>query len=765
MSIKTFILIFLLPVLTLHAGKPPVDQVNVFTGTSNSRWMLFPGSCMPFGLVKLSPDNQENVWNGGYEYTVGSISGFSHLHGMSLSGVSYMPVSGNLEFGEEYSKLFPGQADGPFGHMWTAGYRSRYKKESETGFPGYYSVHLLDYDITVELTATLRCGMIRATYPQGKTAQLLLNLDIPAEELNEIRATHVTRNSETEIEGFIEQSNQYADDYAVYFVSRFSEPVASMDAWQYQPYSGDNVKYGTAWRRPYHIEKDVQSFTSAANSGVILNFPGKEAKTVTIQTGISFVSIKNARLNLNEEMHGDFDTAVQQARQAWNDLLSRVKVQGGTQDDRVKFYTNLYRSFTGKNILSDVNGEYRDMCEKIRTIKAPADAVYSGDGFWGAQWTLIPLWTLIAPEYANSISHSFLELYDAGGWIPEAPTALEYAPIMGAQHHNALLISSFQKGIAEFDAEKAYRAIKHDYITPGIEHPCGGFAGNRHLAPYMEYGYVPEEYGPVSNTLEYAYDDWCLAQFAKALNKAKDVKTFTERSMNYQNVYDEQTGYMRRRHADGRWVQDFDPFRMGTEGGWNGPGYMEGNAWLYTWFVPHDLKGLIDLLGLEEFNRRLETGFEHGYVDLSNQPNLQAPFLFNYSGKPWLTQKYSRHVVDDLFNTSPYSGWVGEEDEGQMGSLCALLSMGLFEMKGGCSVEPYYDLSSPMFEKIILNLHETYYSGNTFTIIAHNNSKTNRYIQSAELNGKTLKQPILLHRDIAAGGTLELQMGPEPDKN
>ncbi len=758
----------LLLIPAILPASDPVDYVDPFVGSSNSRWMHFPGPCLPFGMVKLSPDNQGNVWNGGYEYTVSSIQGFSHLHGMSLSGVSYMPVTGDLEFGEEYIKFFPGPADGPFKGMWTAGYRSRFEKETEKASPGYYTVHLMDSDVTVELTTTLRCGLMRCTYPENKSAHLLLDLDFPVEEACKVEGTHVTRISDYEIAGYIQQSNNYADDYEVFFVSRFSQPIATIDGWQFEPYTGSDNSYGTHWRRTCLVDKDIHDFVSGEKSGVAVHFEPLNNPVVLVQTGISFVSIDNARMNVDAEMaeiDGDFDAAVRQAESVWNDLLSRIQVEGGNEDDKVKFYTNFYRAFTGKNILSDINGEYRDMCEKIREVKPPADAVYSGDGYWGAQWNLAPLWTLIAPEYANSISHAFLELADAGGWIPEAPTALEYAPIMGAQHHNAVIISTYQKGIADFDPQKAFAAIKHDYTTPGIEHPCGGFAGNRHLASYQKYGYVAEEAGPVSNTMEYAYDDWCFAEFARALGKTAEADFFYDRSMNYKNVFDSTTGFIRRRYADGTWYEDFDPHRYGTEGGWNGPGYMEGNAWLYTWFVPHDLDGLIDLLGLEEFNQRLEEGFQKEYVDLGNQPNLQAPFLFNYSGKPWLTQKYSRQVVDELFDTSPYTGWLGEEDEGQMGALCTLLAMGLFQMKGGCSVDPYYDLSSPMFEKVILNLDSKYYKGKQFTIIARNNSKENIYIQSANLNGKSINHPILLHKDIVKGGKLELRMGSKPNKN
>lgn len=753
-------------VRSAHGQNSPSDYVNVFSGTSNSRWMLFPGPTMPFGMVKLSPDNQGNVWNGGYEYSISSISGFSHLHGMSLSGVSYMPFVGDLFFGEEYPKLFPGTADGSFGTMWTAGYRSRFDKKTEKGSPGYYSVHLIDSNTTVEPTVTDRCGMIRTTFPKSEESHLILDFDTPTEELTEILETKVKKISNTVIEGSIRFKNGYVDETTIYFRSRFNKTFEGIDGWQSAAYTGETTNYGTGFRRNFELTKDVDSCTGKAKSGIILHFKTAEGEQVITSTGLSFVSAENAALNLKTELGSldyDFDKVVDRAKETWNDLLNKVEVKG-KEVDKEKFYTNFYRSFTGKNLMSDVNGEYVDMCEKVQTVQAPADAVYSSDALWGAQWDLFPLWTLVAPKYANSFANSLIELQRHGGWIPEAPVGLEYSPIMGAQHQNALLISAYQKGISEFDAEKVFEMIKHDYTTPGIEHPCGGFAGNRHLADYMEYGYVTEEVGPASNTMEYAFDDWCLGQFALALDKKKEANFFTDRSGNYKNLYDEETGHLRRKYRDGSWYEDFDPFRMGTEGGWNGPGYMEGNAWIFTWYAPHDLSGLQKLLGKDEFNRRLEEGFEKGYVDLTNQPNLQAPFLFNYSGKPWLTQKYSRMAANEFFSTSPYTAWLGEEDEGQMGALYSLLSMGLFEMKAGCSVEPYYDLSSPVFDEIIIHLDKEYYSGKQFVIKVENNSPENDYIRSAVLNGKKLAEPRILHKDIVMGGTLIIDLGDAPNK-
>jgi predicted alpha-1,2-mannosidase len=334
---------------------------------------------------------------------------------------------------------------------------------------------------------------------------------------------------------------------------------------------------------------------------------------------------------------------------------------------------------------------------------------------------------------------------------------------MVAQHQDALVVSSYQKGIRDFDAERAWRAIRHDLTTPGLAVSNGGFAGDRHLPTYLAHGYVPDEDGPTSNTFEYAYDDWCAAQFARALGHDEDYRAFLARSGYWRNNFDPATKYARRRHADGRWAESPDVFHLGTEGGWNGPGFVEGNAWIYTLFVPQDPGGLIAAIGRDEFNRRLEEGFAKGYVDLTNEPNLQAPFLFNYSGQPWLTQKFTRQCLERDYSTSPLHGWIGEEDEGQLSALYVLWALGLFEMDGGCAVKPTYDLSSPLFDRIVIHLDPHYYGGRDFVIEAHRNAPANVYIQSARLNGRPLARPWVYHSEIIAGGKLEFELGPEPN--
>jgi len=749
------------------AASDPVDAVNVFTGTSNSRWMLFPGATLPFGLVKLSPDNQGNVWNGGYEYTVHSISGFSHLHAFSLSGLSIMPVTGPMEYNPGLFRVYPGAPDGPFGGMWTSGYRSRFNQGTERGSPGSYAVELLDWKVRAELSATLRCGVMRFTFPATDEAHLVLDFAFSTEEQTKILAATVAQTGPAEISGEIRQANQYAGEYRLFFVLRSDRPFASMDAWQRGAFTGNSNNYGTDWRIPVDYRRGVHEFAGRESCGVALNFKTAAGEAVQVHTGLSLVSTTQARLNLETELSPfgwDFEAVVRSARETWTRVLGAVEVTGGTADQRATFYTNFYRAFSAKSLLQDVDGTYVDATGQVQKLADHNAAIYSSDAVWGCQWTLFPLWTLTSPATASSWVHFFLEAADRGGWIPQAPVRGGYSPVMVAQHQQSLIVSSYQKGIRDFAAERAWQAIKHDLTTQGTPVPNGGYAGNRNLAAYLKSGFVPDESGPTSNTFEYAYDDWAAGQFALALDHAVAAREFLGRSGNWRNSIDPQINYARRRQADGRWVEPFDLLRSGTEGGWNGPGFVEGTPWIYTWFVPQDPGGLIALLGRDEFNRRLEEGFAKGYVDLGNETNLHAPFLFNYSGKPWLTQKYVRQALRESFNSSPLGGWLrGEEDEGQLGALYVLWALGLFEMEGGCSMKPYYDLSSPLFDRAVLHLDSHYYGGKDFVIEAHHNSPENVYIQSARLNGQPLNRAWIYHSEIIAGGTLEFELGPQPN--
>jgi len=518
--------------------------------------------------------------------------------------------------------------------------------------------------------------------------------------------------------------------------------------------------------------------------GAFLEFETREGEQIMVQTGISLVSIPQARLNLETELDGynwEFDRVREDAKKAWNEILSTIEVEGGSEKNKTKFYTNMYRAYAGRTIWSDVNGKYVDMYEKIQQLPDPESPIYGSDGFWITLWNLNQLWSLATPDITNKWVNSFLEISDKGGWLPKGPTGIEYSGIMVASHQSSLIVGAYQKGIRNYDVNKAYNAVYKLQTEQGRAHDAGGWVGNRHLDAYAKYGFVPDETGPASNTLAYAYDDWTLGQFAKALNKTKDYKHFTKRAFNYKNQYDPEVGYMRRKNSDSSWVENFQPF---GDVSWLGSGWVEGNSWQYTYFVPHDVHGLISLMGREEFNDRLEEGFKtsepHNFnsehlgsnsltgmgvlpVNHGNQPNMQAAYLFNYSGKPWLTQKWASSIMERYYGTTPVGGWLGDEDQGQMGAWYVMSAIGLFQMDGGAAGNPVYEIGSPKFERITIHLDEQYYSGGTFIIEARNASDENIYIQSAELNGIKWDKPWFYHDDLIKGGKLSVRMGPKPN--
>jgi len=720
--------------------RQPADWVDPMLGTSSSRWMLFPGPALPFSMVKLSPDNQDQGWKAGYEYAIKNIAGFSHIHSWTMGGLLTMPTVGPLQ-------TRPGPQNNP-----DVGYRSRFSHAREKASCGYYSVFLEDYGIKAELTSTTRTGWQRYTFPRSKEARILFDLQFPTEYGFSVLEGMVRKVSPTEIEGYSkQQSGRWAswNEYTVHFVVRFSKPFRAFGGW-----NGEK------------IFRDVKEIKGAGDMGAFVEYETEAGETITIKTGISLVSIDQARLNLTTEsgpFGWDFDAVRRAAWETWNKLLGKIEVSGGTFTDKVKFYTNLYRSYCARTCWSDVNGKYVDMCEKVRQLPDPASPVYGCDAFWNTFWNLNQLWVLLSPDIAASWVRSLLEIYDRGGWLPKGPTGIEYSSIMVASHEIALIVAAYQAGIRDFDVQKAYSAVKRIQLEQGKPHPCGGHVGNRHLKWYMKYGYVPLERGPVSNTLEYAYDDWCVSQFAKALGKKHDYLCFAKRSENWRNVFDPSVGYVRPRHEDGRWYEKFSPFM--------GHSYVEGNAWQYTWFVPHNVRGLVDLLGRERFIRRLNEGFERARptafngptVNHGNQPNMQAAYLFDYAGAPYLTQKWAREIMERYYGTGPYDGYPGDEDQGQMGAWFVMSALGLFQMDGGCSVKPFYVIGSPLFRRAVIHLHPKYYGGGVFTITARGNSKKNIYIQRAFLNGKPLDRPWFYHSEIKPGGELVLEMGPEPN--
>jgi predicted alpha-1,2-mannosidase len=599
----------------------------------------------------------------------------------------------------------------------------------------------------------------------------LVDLLTPSEYGYEISYTDVKKVSDREVEGMsYQQALRKANynEYILHFVIRFNKPFESMNGW---------VKE--------EITRNADFLSSGfghKDTGAFFEFKTEEGEEILMQVGISLVSVEQARLNLETEMDPfgwDFDAVVKDSKKEWNDLLSTIAVVTKSEQLKTKFYTNMYRAYAGRTTWNDVNGKYTDMYEKVQTMPE-GQSIFGSDGFWISFWNLNQLWSLATPQVANDWAISMLEIYDKGGWLPKGPTGIEYSGIMVASHQNSLITNAYHKGIRNFNVDKAYEAVLKMQTEPGRAHDAGGYVGNRNLKEYKELGFVPDEDGPVSNTLAYAYDDWTVGQFAKALGKEKDYKTFTKRAFNYKNVYDSTVQYMRRKNRDGTWA-DFAPFGHVA---WLGSGYVEGNAWQYTYFVPHDISGLIGLMGKEEFNNRLEKGFEtsaeHKFnsehlgsnsldgmgvlsVNHGNQPNMQAAYLFNHGGKPWLTQKWANEIMDKYYGSTPEDGWLGDEDQGQMGAWFVMSSMGLFEMDGGASVKPIYEIGTPKFEKVTINLDSAYYKGGTFTIEAKGVSDKNIYIQSATLDGKALNKPWFYHEQLVNGGSLVMKMGSKPN--
>jgi predicted alpha-1,2-mannosidase len=732
--------------------KQPADYVDVFIGTSNSRWMLGPYAAVPFGMVQLGPDNQSPGWMGGYEYSINNVSGFSHLHAWTMGGLMVMPATLDLVLDNP-------SVDSPYRGA-QAGYHSRIHKETEKGSPGYYSVHLYDHDVTAELTATTRCGLHRYTFPEKDESRILFDLHFPSEYKFKLLYGKILKVSDTEIAGYARSEADWFNDYKLHFVIQLSKPFQAIHGW-------NNSK----------VTKNIEEIAGRGDLGVFVTFPTESDESVVVRTGLSLVSIEQARLNLETEVvepfGWDFDATAQAARSAWNDILSRVQIEGGTEVDRVKFYTNLYRAYAGKQTWNDVNGKYVDPCENVRQLP-PGTAIYGGDAFWNSYWNLNGLWSLVTPEIVNNWVVTQIELFKHTGWTGKGPTGVEYSGVMEGSNEVALMAAAYQKGIRNYDVAKAYEAAHHTMTEQGGL-PCEGEAGNENLNVYDEKGYVPYDIDWLTQGLNYAYDDFCLAQWAKALGKTSDYDFFIERSMSYKNLFHPELKFIVPRDSEGQWLEDFDPF--------SGEHFIEGNSWQYSWYVPHDVPGLVKLLGVELFNERLENGFEKSaehryaahafdrtakqsvelYINHGNQVNMQSPYLFNYSGKPWLTQKYARAIMDAYYGSTPYHGWEGDEDEGQMAAWFVMSAMGLFEMDGGVTDPPTLDLGSPLFERITITLDPGYYDGGKFEIVARNNSKENMYIQSATLNGRRLEVPRISWFDVVQGGRLVLEMGSEPN--
>ncbi len=740
----------------VDAGPEYTQKVVTTIDAANSRWFFFTSASRPFGMVNLSPDTEvDGAWGSGYCYNTDTVKGFSHVHAWQLAGPSIMPINPDLL---DQNRLFQD-------------YYSSFNHQTEKIFPGYHQLMLNRYQIKAELTSTKRVGFHRYTY--GENIALLFNLNgqkgssfMSHGEIQQTENTNLITGQVTNQPTF-----RRPKPSTVYFAAKFNMPVQKVEQ---DPTSGDYIVY---------FEKNT-------------------AKPLLVKLAISYTSAANAQINMQKELPDwDFDQVVKDSEQEWNSLLSRIQIEGGTTEQQQRFYTDLWHALQGRRIISDVNGAYPDHTgDEFRIGQLPVDSKgkplfnhYNSDSFWGAQWTINTLWGLVYPEVMDEFCHSLMQYYKDGGLIPRGPSGGNYTYVMTGASSNPFIISAIQKRIINDDLEEIYQALKKNHMPGGIMEKIGyehktNIGGGLNF--YIEKGYVPYPLSDViygshqdgaSQTLEYAYQDWTLAQLAKKLGHKEDADYFLKRSTNYKNVYDSVSGWMRPKNKEGEWKADYDPYVLEN-------GFIEANGAQNTWFVPHDLQGLARLMGGNDaaseklntaFTAAEKLGFTAGTshdrethpeysripVNYGNQPSMQTAFVFNYLNKPWLTQYWSRKVVKDVYEgISSQRGYNGDEDQGLMSSLSVLMKMGLFSMKGGCSLEPQIELGSPVFDNITLKLNPDYYVGKEFIIETHNNSDQNVYIQSANLNGNELVDWHISQNNIVNGGKLILQMAEKPNK-
>jgi len=735
----------------------PADYVDTRIGTAHSRWMIAPGPWMPFSMVKLSPDNQNKGWQAGYQPTFETVGTFSHIHEWTMAGLGMMPTNGDLQtkVGDEFDP--------------DSGYRSRIDKATEEAPLGYYKVYMTDTRIWAEVTATERAGFQRYTFPKDKDGRVMIDLHVQGEYDYKLLDIEIKKVSDYRIEGSSHQisprptvwSNDADQEYTVHFVIEFDQPIKNVGGWL------DNQVVDISKLKGANLKE----------AGAYVEFDTKKSAVVQARSGISLVSVANAAENLQKEITTPFgwkyDAVVANQKKVWNNYLSRISITTDNRWEKVRFYTNFFRSLC-RNTWSDVNGDWIAADETKHTFTSPDQQALGCDAFWNTFWNLNQLWNLATPEWSSKWVNSQLAMYDVNGWLAKGPAGMEYIPVMVAEHEIPLMVSAYQMGIRDFDKEKAFQAMKKMQTTPAGP-VAGGFAGNRDLEAYMKYKYVPADLGRFSNSLEYSYDDWTVSQFAKALGKEADYKLFAGRGEWWRNAFNPKNGYAQLRDSKGEFTEPFDPFQSGRN-----EEYVEGNSWQLSFFVPQDVPAMADLIGRKNFVDRLNWGFAASepwrynapndqYWDYpvvqGNQQSMHFAFLFNWVGYPWLTQKWSRSILEEYYGGGLANAYLGDEDQGQMSAWFVMAAIGLFQTDGGCRVEPVYEIASPLYQQIVIDLGGRYGRGKQFVIEAKNASRTNKYVQSATLNGKPLSSFKFPASELLKGGRLTLEMSDKPNKH
>ena len=728
------ILFFSIFLLNCQGTKELVSQVkltsfvNPFIGTDGPG-NTYPGATVPFGMVQLSPDIGISGWDriSGYFYQDSIISGFSHMH-LSGTGAGDLYDILVMPTNSRFSKRIETNNLKPF---------SSFSHEKETASPGYYSVDLLDYGIKAELTATERTGIHRYTFPKDESSQIhidlgyALNWDSPTE-------THLKVIDDRTIEGY-RKSSGWAKDQRVYFVIKLSKPFK-------------NYKL-------FKNNAETSSPVTDKNTKIILNYSTSEKEQIVLKTGISTANIEGAYKSLEfEAPNFDFDAVKNDATNKWEQQLGKIHITIADETKKKIFYTMLYQSMLAPTLLSDHDGNYKGANNK--TMNAKGFDRYDTFSLWDSYRAAHPLYTIIHPNRVSDMVNSLLAHYKETGLLPVWSLQGNETNMMIGYHAVPVIVDAYFKGIEIFDINLVYEAC----IKSATDH-------SRQIDTYMKLGYVPvdekEENWSVSKTLEYAYDDWCIAQFAKALGKSEDYNTFLKRSENWRNVYDAKSTFMRPKLTDGTFVTNFVPKEYSVY-------FCESNAWQYFWSVQHNIEGITAIVGgNEKLSEKLDTMFSLnplsedklpifstgmiGQYAHGNEPSHHVAYLYNYIGKPWKTQKLVREILDTQYKNEP-NGHCGNEDCGQMSSWYVFNALGFYPVNPAQGV---YAFGSPIVDTALIHLE----NGKTFNVKALNNNSKNIYIQSVTLNGKAINRNYITHKEIMNGGVLVFTMGKSPNTN
>ena len=750
------------------------QYVNPNIGTAHSRWFFYTPASMPFGMAKLAPSTNgsygnKNGWEAvGYDSRQNSIEGFANLHEFQIGGFLFMGITGDL-------KTVPGKLEDPDG-----GYRSRFDKKDEEAQPGYYRVFLKDYGINVELTATKRVGFQRYTFPKSDSSYLIFDIGNQLGESGKVKDSKIAYNGGGSIEGYVITYPEYVKKY---------QSDGDIKMFFYAEVSKEPLEHGVFMGEDVTKNRDS---IKGIGAGMYFKYNTEDSDQITIKTGLSYTSIENAKANLKSEATGlDFDQAVQNAKNTWEGEFNKIRVSDSSKINKTKFYTALFHVLLGRGLSNDVNGDFPQNDGTIGHI--PTDGtgklkynVYNTDSVWGAFWNLTQLWALVWPDYYNDFIQSQLEVYKNAGWLGDGIANGRYVSGVGTNFTGLVIAAGYQTGILKDNLDLAYEAALKNEIE---YHGRKEGAGKMDLKNFVENGFIPylpqREYHrtnvpegsafSVSHSLEYAFSSYAVAQMSHKMGKIDDYKQLMKLSNAWKGFYDKETGFFRPRLKNGLFIKDFDPLAPWI-------GFQEGNAWQYTFYVPQDPKALVQMIGKEKFNTRLDsifkisrqTAFGGKGIDAfagvktlynhGNQPDLQFSWLFNFSEKPWLTQKWTRLIGNEFYGTGEIHGYGygQDEDQGQLGAWYIMSSLGIFDIKGLTDENPSFQFGSPVFKRVEIKVKND--KNRSLIIETFNNSKKNYYIDSIQFNGKPYKKLGISFGEIIRGGDLKFYMSNVPNK-